>query len=147
MGTMRKTSSCRINKCRKPDHPFFYQDAAVEDRLSKDEFEALAQINAAKKHERPSACVARNAKRLAGLKYVSYGKDGQLMLTDKGQQSLFVKRCIEGLRAIAEDAEASLDTDVMNFLRKKGHIAPRDSQPGFALTARGSESLSDIDAQ
>jgi hypothetical protein len=119
----------------------------VNDKLSKDEFEALAQIATAKKQERPSACVARNAKRLAGLKFVAYGRDNQLVLTEKGQQTLFVKRCIDGLRALAEDALVALDADVRNFLLKKGHIVAPESQQGFVLTARGRESLEDIDAQ
>ena len=117
----------------------------MNDKLSKDEFEALAQIATARKQERPSACVARNAKRLAGLKFVAYGRDSQLVLTDKGQQALFVKRCIDGLRAVAEDALSALDADVKNFLLKKGHIIARESGQGFALTARGRESLDDIE--
>lgn len=118
----------------------------MNDKLSKDEFEALAQI-AARKQERPSACVARNAKRLAGLKFVAYVRDNQLVLTEKGQQTLFVKRCIDGLRAVAEDTMTALDADVRNFLLKKGHIVAPESQQGFVLTARGRESLEDIDAQ
>lgn len=119
----------------------------MDDRLTLDEFDALAQISRTKKRERASACVARNAKRLAGLKYVAYGKDGQLVLTEKGQQTLFVKRCIEGLRALASDAHAAIDADVVTFLSKKGHIAPNTSSDGYELTQRGRESLADIDAQ
>ena len=119
---------------------------AVDDRLTKDEFEALDQIRRAKKHERPSACVARNTKRLAGLKYVT-GKDGQLALTEKGQQTLFFKRCIDGLRAVANDPLAKLDADVATFLNRKGHVMPNASSDGLELTQRGRESLADIDAQ
>lgn len=118
----------------------------MDDSLTKDEFEALAQISRAKKHERVSACVARNTKRLTGLKYVTYGKDGQLALTEKGQQTLFVKRCIDGLRAVANDALTTLDVDVATFLSRKGHITPRASSDGFDITQRGRESLSDIDS-
>jgi hypothetical protein len=118
----------------------------VEDSLTKDEFDALGQINRAKKGERVSACVARNAKRLSGLKYVSYGKDGQLALTEKGQQTLFVKRCIDGLRAVANNALTTLDADVATFLNKKGHITPREGSEGFDITQRGRESLEDIDS-
>lgn len=124
----------------------------MDDRLTKDEFEALAQISkaqsaqSAQARERESACVARNAKRLAGLKYVAYGKDGQLALTAKGQQTLFVQRCIEGLRAVANDSLARIDADVATFLCKKGHIAPGASDEGFDVTQRGRESLTDIDA-
>ncbi|MGH8807212.1 MAG: hypothetical protein ACREX0_04970 [Noviherbaspirillum sp.] len=119
----------------------------MDDSLTKDEFDALAQISRAKKHERVSACVARNAKRLAGLKYLTYEKDGQLALTEKGQQSLFFKRCIDGLRAVASDPLARLDADIATFLNRKGHIAPNASSDGFELTQRGRESLADIDSQ
>ena len=119
----------------------------MDDRLSNDEFDALGQISRAKKHERVSACVARNVKRLTGLKYVAHGKDGQLALTEKGQQSLFFKRCIDGLRAIAADPLAPLDAGVVTFLSKKGHITQRASSDGFELTQRGRESLTDIDSQ
>lgn len=117
----------------------------MDPNLSKDEYDALLQISRLKKHERPSACVARNAKRLSGLKFVSYTKDGQLALTDKGHQTLFVKRCIDGLRALATDARAPLDADVSAFLAKKGHIAP-SAEHGFEVTQRGLESLADIDS-
>jgi hypothetical protein len=119
----------------------------VDDRLSKDEFDALDQISRAKKRERPSACVARNTKRLAGLKYITYGKDGQLALTEKGQQTLFFKRCVDGLRAVASDPLATLDADVATFLDRKGHITARASSNGFELTQRGRESLADIESQ
>lgn len=118
----------------------------MDDSLTIDEFDALLQISQAKKRERVSACVARNTKRLAGLKYVTYGKDGQLALTEKGQQTLFVKRCIEGLRAVANDALTTLEIDVATFLSKKGHITPRASSEGFDITQRGRESLADIDS-
>lgn len=119
----------------------------MDDRLTKDEFEALDQIRRVKKHGRVSACVARNAKRLAGLKYATQGRDGQLALTEKGQQSLFFKRCIDGLRAVANDPLAKLDADVATFLNRKGHITPNASSDGLELTQRGRESLVDIDAQ
>jgi len=118
----------------------------VEDSLTKDQLDALAQISQSKKNERVSACVARNAKTLTGLKYVTHGKDGHLALTDKGQQTLFVRRCIDGLRAVANDGLAALDADVATFLLKKGHITPRASSPGFDISQRGSESLKDIDS-
>jgi predicted transcriptional regulator len=118
----------------------------VEDSLTKDEYDALTQISRAKKGERVSACVARNTKRLTGLKYVTYGKDRQLMLTEKGQQTLFVKRCIDGLRAVANNTHAILDVDVATFLSRKGHITPRAGSEGFEITQRGRESLEDIDS-
>jgi hypothetical protein len=118
----------------------------VNDRLTLDEFEALLQVSRAKKHERISACVTRNAKRLTGLKYLMYGKDGQLVLTEKGQQTLFLKRCVDALRAVANDTPATLDADVTTFLIKKGHIVPRASSDKFDITQRGRESLMDIDS-
>jgi hypothetical protein len=124
----------------------------MNDSLTKDEYEALAQIKKARKGERPSACIARNAKALIGLKYVTRGKDGAFMLTDKGQQTLFVKRCIDGLRtmataAVTAAAPAKLDADVVAFLSRKGLIAPHAAGEGFELTVRGRESLVDIESR
>lgn len=119
----------------------------MNDHLTIDEFDALAQISRAKKHERPSACVARNAKRLAGLKYIAYGRDGQLALTEKGQQTLFLKRCIDGLRAVATDAHTPLDAGVATFLGRKGLIVPRAPETGFDISQRGREMLADIDSR
>lgn len=124
----------------------------MNDSLTKDEYEALAQIRKARKGERPSACIARNAKALIGLKYVTRGKDGAFMLTDKGQQTLFVKRCIDGLRTVATAAvtaaaPAKLDADVVAFLSRKGLIAPHAAGEGFELTVRGRESLADIESR
>lgn len=124
----------------------------MDDSLTKDEFEALAQIRQAKKGVRPSACVARNAKKLIGLKYVASSRDGTFSLTEKGQQTLFVKRCIDGLRSVANaavvaTAPAAIDADVATFLSRKGLIAPKAAADGFDLTERGRESLADIDAR
>ncbi|MES2935941.1 MAG: hypothetical protein V4805_20930 [Pseudomonadota bacterium] len=118
----------------------------MNDQLTADEFDALAQIKQGPKHGRPSACVARNSKRLNGLKYINHAKDGRLTLTDKGTQTLFVKSCIDGLRAISTDPLATLSADVRTFLGKKGHIAPAVSGSGFDITQRGRESLADIDS-
>jgi hypothetical protein len=117
----------------------------MNDHLSIDEFDALTQISKAPKNQRPSACVARNVKRLSGLKYVSYGKDGSLVLSDKGKQILFIKNCIDGLRAVDRDPATTLDAGVVTFLSKKGHIIPREAG-GFAITQKGRETLADIDA-
>ena len=119
----------------------------MNDNLSTDEFDALTQISKAPKGERPSACIARNTKRLSGLKYVTYGKDGRLAISDKGKQVLFVKNCIDGLRAISSDPLATLHKDVATFLGKKGHIAPRGESGGFDITQKGRESLADIDSK
>ena len=120
-------------------------EASTEAALTMDEYEALMQIAAGPGGDRPSACVARNAKRLTGLKFTGYSKNGALQLTDKGSQTLFIRSCIEGLRAVALDPSAPLDTEVRNFLGKKGHLAPRPDAAGFELTPRGRESLDDID--
>lgn len=119
----------------------------MNDSLTTDQFDALAQIKEAKKLERPSACVSRNAKTLIGLKYVAYAKDGRLELTEKGQLTLFVKRCIAGLRDVASDTSATLDADVATFLVKKGHVVPKEATAGFEITQRGRESLADIDSK
>ena len=116
----------------------------MNDALSNDENEALAQIRGGSHGARPSACVARNVKRLAGLKYVSYRKDGVLLVTEKGEQTLFIRRCIDGMRAVALNSQAALDPDVRMFLGKKGHVAAHD-EGGLLLTERGRESLDDID--
>jgi len=119
----------------------------MEDTLTKDEFEALDQIRRMKKRERPSACVARNLKRLIGLKYVTSGKDGAYALSEKGQQTLFIKRCIDGLRAVAANASGSVEADVATFLGRKGLISGDPSTTGFVVTDRGRETLADIDAR
>jgi hypothetical protein len=121
------------------------KDTVVNDRLTKDEFDALLHVSRARKDGRTSACVARNAKRLTGLKYFRYGKDGELALTDKGQQTLFLKRCVDALRAIAESGPMPPDTDVTTFLLRKGHIAPGAVPHRYDLTQRGRESLADIE--
>jgi hypothetical protein len=118
----------------------------IEGYLTTDEYDALTQIGNGLKKGRPGACVARNAKRLAGLKYVSYQKDGSLVLTDKGKQTLFIRACIDGLRAISTDPLAPIATDVATFLVKKTHIAANPSTGGFDITQRGRESLADMDA-
>lgn len=124
----------------------------MDDSLTKDEFEALAQLRQMKKGVRPNACIARNAKKLIGLKYVASARDGTLSLTEKGQQTLFVKRCVDGLRAVANAAvvaaaPASIDADVATFLSRKGLIAPKAESGGFDLTERGRESLADMDSR
>jgi hypothetical protein len=118
----------------------------MNNRLTKDEFNALAEVSKMPKFARASACVARNTKRLTGLKYLAYGKDGSLGLTEKGQQTLFVQRCIDGLRAVASEPLTKLENDVVTFLAKKGYIVPEEASGGFAITQRGQECLADIDA-
>ena len=115
------------------------------EKLTTDEFDALEQIARGIKSERVSACVARNSKRLSGLKLVSYGKDGRLSITDKAQQALFVRRCILGLRAVADDPLTRLDPDIAYFLGKKAHIIARPTGDGHDITEKGRESLVDMD--
>jgi hypothetical protein len=118
----------------------------MNDGLTKDEFDALEQISRTSNRGRATACVARNSKRLAGLKYVAYGKEGHLEVTEKGKQTLFVKSCIDGLRAVSNDPLTKLKVDVATFLGKKGYITPKASPGGFDITQRGLECLADIDA-
>ena len=117
----------------------------MDDRLTTDEYDALEQIGNATRGERPSACIARNSKKLNGLKFISHAKDGHLTLTEKGQQTLFLKQCITGLRTVSSTPAAQLSADVAQFLLKKGHVE-RDAAGLFTLTLRGRESLADIDA-
>lgn len=126
--------------------PMTNQKATMEDRLSADEFDALEEIAHSPRHARPSARVGRNVKRLSGLKYVTYGRDGAISLTEKGQQTLFIKQCIDGLKAVAADSLAPLATDVATFLGKKGHIARSEDGAGHVITQRGRESLADIES-
>lgn len=117
------------------------------EKLTTDEFDALDQVAAGIKTERPSACVGRNAKRLSGLKLISYARDGRLSVTDKGHEVMFVRRCIMGLRAIAADPLAPLGKDVTLFLGKKSHILPLADGKGYEITDKGRASLADMDTQ
>ena len=113
-------------------------------RLSKDEFDALGEVNNAPKASKPSACVARNAKRLLGIKFLAYRKDGSFQLTEKGTEALFVKDCIAALRALANDADTQVDTKVATFLARKGHIVASAAPGSFEITPKGRECLEDI---
>ncbi|MQR00554.1 hypothetical protein [Glaciimonas soli] len=113
--------------------------------LTKDEYDALRLIAKGPARGTETVCVARNAKRLSGLKYVEFKRNGQLVLTDKGKETLFLKNCIEGLRAVSNDPLAPLAGDVATFLGRKGHIEVR-AEGGFDVTPRGRESLADIDS-
>jgi len=115
--------------------------------LSRDEYAALAEILVLPKGTRPSACISRNTKRLAGIKFIKLGKSGHPELTDLGRQTLFIKQCVDGLRELSQDPLAVLDAGVSTFLEKKGH-ATRDPETGLlSLTERGRETLADIDAK
>lgn len=113
--------------------------------LSIDEFDALEQISRFSKNTKPTACVNRNAKRLCGIKFASYRKDGQLELTEEGRSVLFSKQCIDGLRAIMQNAATQLEPQVFAFLSKKSYI--QTNADGAQISQRGLECLADIDAQ
>jgi uncharacterized protein YjhX (UPF0386 family) len=116
------------------------------EKLTGDEYDALEHIRRGARADKVNACVGRNAKRLSGLKLVQYAKNGSLALTDKGQEVLFLRRCVEALRALEKDPASVLDADVAQFLGRKSHIAAREGG-GYELTDRGRESLADISAQ
>jgi hypothetical protein len=116
-------------------------------KLTGDEYDALEFIRRGARTDRVNACVGRNAKRLSGLKLIQYARDGGLSLTAQGTELLFLRRCVQALRALETDPAAAVDDDdVVQFLSRKSHIAPR-AEGGFELTARGRESLADIAAQ
>lgn len=119
-------------------------------KLTGDEYDALEHIRLGgrndRRNDRLSACVGRNAKRLSGLKLIQYAKNGSLALTAQGEEVLFLRRCVQALRALDADPATVLDDDVAQFLSRKSHIAAR-AEGGYDLTARGRESLADIAAQ
>jgi uncharacterized protein YjhX (UPF0386 family) len=116
------------------------------EKLTGDEYDALEFIRRGARNDRVNACVGRNAKRLNGLKLIQYAKNGALSLTAKGEEVLFLRRCIVALRALEQDPASALDEDVVQFLSRKSHIAAREGG-GYELTDRGRESLADISAQ
>ncbi|MYM88612.1 hypothetical protein GTP91_15700 [Rugamonas sp. FT82W] len=116
------------------------------EKLTQDEYNALDEVKRGIKGERVSACVGRNTKRLAGIKLFSIAKNGRISLTDKGEEVLFLRRCVLGMRAIDADPASPLDADVALFLGKKSHIVPR-TEGGFELSDKGRESLADIASQ
>jgi DNA-binding PadR family transcriptional regulator len=116
------------------------------EQLTTDEYDALELVRRGVKRDNPGACVGRNLKRLSGIKMMETTRDGRIVLTEKGQQVLFLRRCIKSLTALADDAQAPLDADVLRFLSLKSHIAPLEGG-GYALTDKGRESLDDITRQ
>lgn len=113
--------------------------------LSMDECDALEQISRLSKKTQLTACVNRNAKRLCGLKFARYRKDGLLELTEEGKSLLFSRQCIDGLRLVMQDPAAQLMPQVLSFLSKKSYI--NSSNDGLHISQRGMECLADIDAQ
>ena len=113
-------------------------------RLSRDEYDALEQVSKMPKTAKPSACIARNAKHLVGIKFLGSKKDGSYVLTEKGSEALFLRSCIAGLRALASDADTELDVAVATFLGRKGHIVTTAVPGHFEVTLKGHECLADI---
>jgi hypothetical protein len=118
----------------------------LEAKLTGDEFDALELLRRGAKSVRANACVGRNAKRLSGLKLVKVDRGDMAALTEKGAQVLFLRRCVNALRALAGDPATALEPDVATFLVRKSHISER-AEGGFEVTARGRESLADIDRE
>ncbi|MBC3880804.1 hypothetical protein H8K35_02220 [Undibacterium sp. LX40W] len=114
-------------------------------QLSIDEYDALEQITKLPRGARPSACIARNSKHLVGIKLIAHRRDGSFELTELGRQTLFIKQCIDGLRAIAADPNFELSKPVATFLGKKGHVSTDEESGKNSITARGLECLADID--
>lgn len=119
----------------------------MNQHLSRDEFDALEEVSkqpkVVKAPAKYSACVARNAKRLVGIKLMQFRKDGSYVLTEKGSEALFIKKCLAGLHAVAANTGVTLDAPVATFLGRKGYITA-ESGGQFLLTARGQECLEDI---
>lgn len=113
------------------------------EQLTTDEYDALELVRRGVKRDTAGACVGRNAKRLSGLKMLEYTRDGRIVLTEKGQQVLFLRRCVKTLGALAGDPQAPIDNDVARFLSLKSHIAPIEGG-GYLLTDKGRETLDDI---
>ncbi|WP_148713774.1 hypothetical protein [Chitinolyticbacter meiyuanensis] len=118
----------------------------MTETLSIDALEALAEIGRGLKSRRLSPRVFRHIKQLTGLKFVAYGRNGIPELTDKGRDALFLKSCIDAIRLLLRKPDAAIQPRVLAFLLRKGHIEARDDG-SHAVTAKGAESLADIDAQ
>lgn len=116
------------------------------EKFTQDEYDALYEIKRGIKGDRVSACIGRNTKRLSGLKLISIAHNGRISLTDKGEQTIFLHRCVLGLRAVSAQPGATLDADVAMFLGKKSHVLER-AEGGFELSDKGRESLQDITNQ
>jgi hypothetical protein len=120
--------------------------AMKNDKFTQDEYDALYEIKRGIKGDRVSACVGRNSKRLSGLKLISIAHNGRISLTEKGEQAIFLRRCVQALRALSEQAGVAVDADVALFLGKKSHILER-AEGGFEISDKGRESLEDIISQ
>jgi predicted transcriptional regulator len=131
----------------------FTKTKTLPSTLTRDQFEALAQVSVMPKGgkgSKPSACVARNAKHLSGTKYLVARRDGSYQLTDKGEEALFTKNCISGLRATADalsqhTSPPKLAHDVTHFLTRKGYLLA-SATGQISVTDKGHECLADITA-
>jgi hypothetical protein len=118
----------------------------MNETLSDDELEALVEIGPGSGSKKVTPKMAKHAKHLLGLKLISFVRDGRVTITDAGRQTLFLKQCIDGLRKIAVNPDASLHHEVLTFLARKGHIAIRP-EGGYGITTKGQETLADMDAR
>lgn len=116
------------------------------EKFTQDEYDALNEIQRGIKGDRVSACVGRNSKRLAGLKLISIARNGRISLTDKGVETLFLRRCVQALQVLAAQPGAPIDADVALFLGKKSHILARPDG-SFDISDKGRASLADILSQ
>lgn len=121
------------------------ETAMKNEKLTTDEYDALEHIEKGARHDRVNACVGRNAKRLSGLKMIDYARDGRVALTEKGRQVLFLRRCVNALRALSADPLAPVPAEVAQFLSRKSHIIALEGG-GHGVTEKGRESLADIEA-
>ena len=53
---------------------------------------------------------------------MAHRRDGGFELTELGRQTLFIKQCIDGLRALANGESGVSKPVPATFLGKKGHI-------------------------
>jgi hypothetical protein len=118
----------------------------MNQKLSIDEIDALEQVSTNGRAARPSACVARNSKRLIGIKLMSHRRDGGFELTENGRQVLFIQQCIRALKALSDPQTSAdpIDQAVTGFLGKKGHIQRNAETNAWELSQRGQECLTDI---
>ncbi len=114
--------------------------------LTRDEFEALEQIGQSKAYDKVSACIARNSKKLIGIKLIAHrNKGGGFTLTEKGEEIIFMKDCIKGLRTLAAGTSPPLAPAVATFLGRKGYAVAGETPGSLVITERGHECLADID--
>lgn len=119
----------------------------MKHKLSKEELEALKEVARGFKTTRLSQKVFKNVKTLTSQKLAAYErKTGILQITDLGRQTLFMTVCIDALRFIKADPLVKVNGEALAFLLRKGHVEEREGEQGCFITAKGEESLADIDA-